>query len=389
MALSDAFLAGLRTVLGDHKTAVGLHEPQFAGNEWQYVKECLDTGWVSSVGKFVDEFESRLAAYTGANHAVAVVNGTAALQVALTLAGVGRGDEVLVPALSFVATANAVAHCGGVPHFVDSAFDTLGLEPLALKEHLQRIAETAGGRWRNRVTGRRIAAVVPMHTFGHPTDIEGLLDVAGRYALPVVEDAAESLGSTRGGRHTGTFGLLGVLSFNGNKIVTTGGGGAILTNDAELAQRAKKLTTTAKLPHAWEFFHDEVAWNYRLPNLNAALGCAQLEKLDRMLDSKRRLAARYQAVFSGIDGLSVIAEPKGCRSNYWLNAVRLASPEREMRDKLLASVNQAGYRCRPVWTLLSKLPMYAKFPRAPLPVAESLESALINVPSSACLLDAP
>jgi perosamine synthetase len=388
LALSDAFLTGLRTVLGDRKVAVGLHEPQFAGNEWQYVKECIDTGWVSSAGKYVDEFECRLAAYTGTAHAVAVANGTAALQVALTLAGVRRGDEVLVPALSFVATANAVAHCGGIPHFVDSAPDTLGLDPVALHEYLLGIAEAVGAGWRNRVTGRRIAAVVPMHTFGHPTDIEGLLDVAGRYALPVVEDAAESLGSTRGGRHTGSFGLLGVLSFNGNKIVTTGGGGAILTNDAALAQHAKKLTTTAKLPHAWEFFHDEVAWNYRLPNLNAALGCAQLERLAHMLDSKRRLAACYQAVFNGIEGLSFVTEPAGCRSNYWLNAVRLATPARATRDELLAIANDAGYQCRPVWTLLSKLPMYADCPRASLPVAENLEYALINVPSSAGLLEA-
>lgn len=383
--LIACFLSGLTKILGKTGKGIPLHEPEFSGNEWAYVKECLDTGWVSSVGKYVDEFELRLAEYTGARHAVAVVNGTAALHIALELAGVKEGDEVIVPALSFVATANAVAHCGAIPHFVDSAQDTLGIDPVALGIHLAHIAEPATSGLRNRETGRRIAAIVPMHAFGHPVALAPLLDLAGRYDLPVIEDAAESLGSFYQGRHTGTFGKMGALSFNGNKIITTGGGGAILTDDAELARHAKHLTTTAKRPHRWEFFHDEVAYNYRLPNLNAALGCAQLELLPDMLVRKRRLAERYRSVFVDASGISFCAEPAGSQSNYWLNAVRIAAADMQVRDALLAASNDAGYQCRPAWTLLHKLPMFAGCPRAPLLVAEQLEASLINLPSSAKL----
>lgn len=387
-SLPAALLAGLRQVLGEGGP-VALHEPEFRGREWDYVKECIDTGWVSSVGKYVDEFERRIAEITGARHAVAVVNGTAALHVALHLAGVREGDEVLVPALTFVGTANAVAHCGAVPHFVDSGEATIGIDPARLAAHLQAVSRKEPGGLVNAGTGRRIAAVLPMHAFGHPVDLEGLLEVAGRFGLPVVEDAAESLGSTYRGRHTGTFGLLGVLSFNGNKIVTTGGGGAIVTDDPGLARAAKHLTTTAKLPHRWEFVHDAVAWNYRLPNLNAALGCAQLERLPDMLGRKRRLAESYREAFAGVAGLSFVAEPEGCRSNYWLNAVRLAKPDMAARDALLATANDAGFHCRPAWTLLHKLPMYAGCPRADLSVALALEASLVNLPSSARLADAP
>src|SRR5450830_666663 len=257
--LSREFMSVLTRVLGRPQQALALHKPEFKGNEWAYVKECIDTGWVSSVGKYVDEFERRLAAMTGARHAIAVVNGTAALHVALQVVGVRSGDEVLVPALSFVGTANAVAHAGGIPHFVDSHSDTLGMDADALDRYLAEIAERSVHGLHHRRTGRRIAAIVPMHTFGHPVHIERLLEVANRWGLPVVEDAAESLGSTSRGRHTGTFGRVGVLSFNGNKIITTGGGGAILTDDPELAKQLKHLTTTAKRPHRWEFVHDAVA----------------------------------------------------------------------------------------------------------------------------------
>lgn len=378
-------VARLTRVLGHPASPIGLHEPEFAGNEWAYVKECLDTGWVSSVGKYVNEFEVRLAAYTGAKHAVAVVNGTAGLHVALVAAGVVPGDEVLVPALSFVATANAVSHCGALPHFVDSAGDTLGLDPDALMRHLQKVAEPSGGGLRNRVTGRRLAAIVPMHVFGRPVDMVGLLAVAARYGLPVVEDAAESLGSFIGDRHTGTFGALGVLSFNGNKIITTGGGGAILTNDSDVARRIKHLTTTAKLPHRWEFSHDEVAYNYRLPNLNAALGCAQLERLPELLASKRRLAAAYAEAFTDAGACQFVTELVGTTSNHWLNAIALDPSEAEYRDDFLAAAYEAGFHCRPVWRLLHRLPMYEACPRADLPVAEVLERQLINLPSSARL----
>jgi len=367
---------------------IPLHEPEFAGNEWQYVKECLDTGWVSSVGKYVDRFEQALAEYTGAPYAVVTVNGTAALHMALLLAGVGRDDEVLVPALSFVATANAVSYLGAVPHFVEHCMEAVTLVEQALRQHLEGIADYSQGQLINRLTGRRIAALVPMHVFGHPADLPGLLQLAQDFGLPLVEDAAESLGSLYRGRHTGTFGLLGALSFNGNKVMTTGGGGAILTADPELAARAKHLTTTAKLPHAWAFLHDELGWNYRMPNLNAALGCAQLERLPDMLQRKRALAARYQAALAGIEGIRLLAEPEGCHSNYWLNAMLLTTPQRALRDTLLQALNAAGLMSRPAWTLLNQLPMYRHCPSAPLPQAQRIEDALINIPSSPALLTA-
>jgi perosamine synthetase len=378
----DELISALHEVLGQPVSPLPLHEPEFAGNEWAYVKECIDTGWVSSVGKFVDGFERQLVEVTGARHAVAVVNGTAALHMALLLAGVKPGDEVLVPAMSFVGTANSVAHAGAIPHFVDGESRTLGIDPQALRVHLDHVAEKSAGGLRNRLTGRRIAAIVPMHAFGHAADLDGLLDVASAFGLPVVEDAAESLGSTYKGRHTGTFGLLGILSFNGNKVITTGGGGAILTNDEALARRAKHLTTTAKKPHRWAFVHEEVAYNYRMPNINAALGCAQLERLPDFLSRKRQLAQRYREVFARLPAFEFVEQPVGCESNFWLVAVRLRQPNAELRDVLLAAVNDAGFHCRPVWTLLNKLPMYLDCPRAALPVAQGIEDSLINLPSS-------
>ena len=384
-SLDQVLLQGLREVLGTPNRLIALHEPEFTGNESALVQDCLNSTFVSSVGKYVYQFEAMLAEYTGAKHAVAVVNGTAALHIALKLAGVRVGDEVLVPALCFVATANAVAHCGAAPHFVDSHIDTMGIDSVALADHLQAIAEPTPLGPRNRYTGLRIAAIVPMHTYGNPVDMGPLREVASRFGLPIVEDAAESLGSTYQGQHTGTFGKLGTLSFNGNKIITTGGGGAILTNDAEMAHRARHFTTTAKRRHRWEFFHDEIAWNYRLPNLNAALGCAQMERLPDFLARKRELAARYQAAFRNLIGIRFVTEPAGCRSNYWLNTVRLEQPDMNTRDQLLTAANDAGYQCRPTWTLLHKLPMYVNCPRAPLPVAEHLEASLINLPSSAKL----
>lgn len=384
-SLAGSFVSCLERVLGRPDCPIALHEPEFAGREWEYVKECLDTGWVSSVGKYVDEFEARLAEYTGARYAIAVVNGTAGLHVALEVAGVTLGDEVLVPALTFVATANAVSHCRAIPHFVDSSETGFGIDPNALAEHLRNIAETSTGQCRNRVTGRRIAALVPMHVFGHPAAMGDLVAIAARYGIPVVEDAAESLGSRIGERHTGTFGKIGVLSFNGNKIITTGGGGALLTDDPELASKLKHLTTTAKIPHPWEFVHDQVAYNYRLPNINAALGCAQLERLPEMLERKRKLAADYRKAFALAPALFFLDEPQGCHSNFWLNAVRLVAADDGVRENLLAAANNAGYQCRPAWRLMHRLPMYRVAPRAPLPVAESLEQSLINIPSSASL----
>jgi perosamine synthetase len=381
--LASRVIDAVHSVVGSGP--VGLHEPCFAGNEWSYLKECLDSTYVSSVGKFVDRFEADLAAYTGAKHAVAVMNGTAALHVALRLAGVQPGDEVILPTLTFVATANAVAYCGATPHFVDSEERTLGLAPEALRGYLQGVAEIRGGQCINRHTGRVIRALVPMHTFGHPVDIEGVMAVARHFHLALVEDAAESLGSTVHGRHTGTFGLMGTLSFNGNKTITTGGGGAILTNDPELAKRAKHVTTTAKVPHRWKYLHDEIGYNYRMPNINAALGCAQLEQLPDFLAAKRRLFERYQAAFASVTQSRLVVEPEGCRSNYWLQTLMLDESAAGQRDGILAATNDAGLMTRPPWTLLHRLAPYRTCPKMELPVAESLERRLINLPSSSQL----
>ncbi len=378
--LAGQVVEAIRSVVGHGPVA--LHEPCFAGNEWRYLKECLDSNYVSSVGEFVNRFEAELAAYTGAKHVIAVVNGTAALHIALLLAGVQAGDEVLIPALTFIATANAVSYCGAVPHFMDSEARTLGMDPRALREYLQDVTEIRQQRCVNRVTGRVIRALVPMHAFGHPVDIDGVLAVAADFHLVLVEDAAESLGSTIRGRHTGTFGAMGTLSFNGNKTITTGGGGAIISNDPELARRAKHLTTTAKVNHRWEFRHDEIGYNYRMPNINAALGCAQLEQLPDMLRAKRRLFGRYAAAFEPMPGVRLVSEPEHARSNYWLQTLLLEDSMAEQRDSILAKTNDAGLMTRPAWTLMHRLAPYQACPRMDLPGAESLERRLINLPSS-------
>lgn len=382
--LAQEIVHAIASVVGNGP--VGLHEPRFCGNEWLYLKECLDTAFVSSVGKFVDRFENDLATFTGAKRAIAVVNGTAALHVSLLLAGVEAGDEVLLPALTFIATANAVTYCQATPHFVDSEERSLGMDALALRDYLQTTTEIRNGNCVNLRTGKVIRALVPMHTFGHPVDIDALLSVAHDFHLQLIEDAAESLGSTLGGRHTGTFGVMGALSFNGNKTITTGGGGAILTNDLQLATRAKHLTTTAKVSHRWNFLHDAVGFNYRLPNINAALGCAQLEQLPGFLCDKRRLHEVYKSIFSNVPGVRLVAEPDGCRSNYWLQALLLDESLANERDAVLTASNDVGLMTRPAWALMHRMPMYSKAPKAPLPVAESIERRLINIPSSAGLI---
>jgi len=364
-----------------------LHEPCFHGNEEQYVSECVRTGWVSSVGKFVDRLEDQLADYTGAQYAVATVNGTAALHVALLLAGVQPGDEVMIPAMTFVATANAVVNCGAVPHFVDIEDRTLGMSASVLRARLSEVTRLHDGTCINQRTNRRVAAIVPMHTFGHPCDIHQLCEIAGEFGLPVVEDAAESLGSYVDGRHTGTLGRLGVLSFNGNKVMTTGGGGAILTNDESLAVRAKHLTTTGKRPHRWHYEHDCHAFNYRMPNINAALGCAQLEQMDKFLAAKRRLAAKYRATFQDAAGVQFFDEPPGCRSNFWLNALKFTTPGSTMRDSFLRESNEAGLMTRPCWTPLNRLPMYDQCPASELPVTQRVFESFVNIPSSVKLAE--
>jgi perosamine synthetase len=363
---------------------VALHEPEFAGREWDYVKECIDTGWVSSAGAYVERFERALAEYTGAPHAIAVVNGTAALHLALQLAGVRAGDEVIVPTLTFVATANAVSYCGAIPHFVDVAPPSLGIDPRKFDDYLSDILTDAQGRKINRRTGRPVAAVVLMHAFGHPAEVDEIIAVCERHGVPLVEDAAESLGSTWGGRHCGTFAPLAALSFNGNKIVTTGGGGAILTSDPALAKRAKHLSTTAKVPHPWLYQHDEVGFNYRMPNINAALGCAQLERLDEFVAAKRKLAAAYESAFAANNRMTFLSEPAGSRSNYWLCTLLLdPAADVAVRDEVLARLNAAKYMVRPAWTLMHRLAPYAGAPRMPdLSAAEQAERTLINLPSS-------
>lgn len=378
--LSKEVVEAIRSVVGPGPVA--LHEPRFRGNEWKYLKECLDSTYVSSVGRFVDRFEAELASFTGAKHAVAVVNGTAALHISLLLAGVEAGDEVLVPALTFIATANAVAYCNAVPHFVDSDEASLGIGAQALRDYLAGATEMRSGLCINRNTGRVIRAIVPMHTFGHPADIDALLQIARDYNVKLIEDAAESIGSTIAARHTGTFGVMGTLSFNGNKTITTGGGGAILTNDVDLAKRAKHLTTTAKVPHRWNFEHDEVGYNYRMPNLNAALGCAQLEELPNMLREKRRLHEQYRKAFAAIPGVRLINEPAGCRSNFWLQTLALDESLAGERDAVLTATNDAGLMTRPVWNLMHRMSFFVNSPMAPLPVAESLGRRLINIPSN-------
>lgn len=382
--LAEQVVDAIRAVVGSGPAV--LHEPSFTGNEWLYLKECLDSTFVSSVGKFVDRFEADLAAYTGAKHAVAVVNGTAALHIALKLAGVKAEDEVLIPALTFVATANAVTYCGAVPHFVDSEARTLGMDAAKLREYLTRQTEQRAGQCVNRVTGRVIRALVPMHTFGHPVNLDGLLAVAHNFKLALVEDAAESLGSFYHGRHTGTFGVMGTLSFNGNKTITTGGGGAILTNDIELARHAKNLTTTAKLPHAWEYRHDEIGYNYRMPNLNAALGCAQLEQMPKMLAAKRGLFQRYKAAFAPVAWVKLVAEPEQCQSNYWLQTILLDDEHANQRDLILEATNKSGFMTRPAWILMHELTPFKDCPRMDLAVAQSLAQRMINIPSSSGLV---
>lgn len=362
---------------------IPLHEPTFGGEEWTSLKDCLDSGWVSSVGAYVDRFEQMLADYTGISHAVATVNGTAALHTCLLLAGVQPGDEVLLPALTFVGTANPVAAMGGVPHFVDCAPETLGVDPDALNRYLEQTCELRSDGCHNRGTGRRVRALIVVHVLGHVADMPALREIADRYHLKLIEDAAEALGSFRNGQHAGHWGDLTALSFNGNKIITTGGGGAVLSNDPELGARARHLTTTAKLPHAWAFEHDQVGYNYRMPNLNAALGVAQLEQLTDFAEAKRRLAARYLNAFADKVGVTIFREPDSCHSNYWLNLALLEQPQN--RDALLQQAHDRGLQLRPFWTPLNRLPMYRDCPRMPVPVSDRLFACGVCLPSSVTL----
>lgn len=373
------FIEFVRQVFHRPEGNIFLHEPCFIGNEKKYLNECIDSTFVSSVGKFVDCFEEMVAEYTGARKAVVCVNGTNALHMAMLLAGVEAGDEVLTQPLTFIATANAIRYIGAKPVFLDVDRDTMGLSPLKMEEWLKANAEVQSGECINKCTGRRIKACVPMHTFGHPVHLDELVELCEKYHIRLIEDAAESLGSFYKGRHTGTFGKVGVISFNGNKTITTGGGGMLLFMDEELGKYAKHLTTQAKVPHRWEFVHDHVGYNYRMPNINAALGCAQMEHLQEFVDNKRELAFQYADFFSNI-GIAFFTEPENCRSNYWLNVVLL--PDKTHRDLFLEETNGQGIMTRPVWQLMTRLPMFRDCQSGDLSNAVWLEERVVNIPSS-------
>ena len=370
----------IREKYNSSEKPVALHEPRFRGNERRYVLDCIDSTFVSSVGEYVGKFEEEIAKYTGSGNAVAVVNGTSALHLSLLLAGVKKGDEVITQPLTFIATVNAIAYTGAEPLFADVDTATLGLSPDSVEQFLLCNSKRGDdGFTYNNVTGRRISACLPMHTFGHPCRIDALADICREYNIALIEDAAESLGSFYKGRHTGTTGLMGVLSFNGNKIVTTGGGGMILTADGDIARHAKHLTTQAKVPHRWEYSHDEVGFNYRLTNIQAALGCAQLEMLPQFVDSKRAMAESYRHFFEEL-GIEFITEPEGAVSNYWLNAIMLSG--REERDAFLKYTNDRGIQTRPAWELMTTLPMYNRCQSTLIPNATAIAERLVNLPSS-------
>ncbi|CAN1529382.1 WecE Predicted pyridoxal phosphate-dependent enzyme apparently involved in regulation of cell wall biogenesis [Paracoccaceae bacterium] len=376
-ATIDALINLIQEIHG--QSPVPLHRPVFEGNERNYLVEAIDSNFVSSVGSRVTEFEEQIAAYTGTARAVATVNGTSALHIALLVAEVRAGDEVISQALTFVATCNAISYTGARPVFVDVDADTMGMSPTALRNWLEDHARRLGETTVNRKTGARIAACVPMHTFGLPCRIAEIAAICDEFGISLIEDAAESLGSYVGSRHTGRFGKLSTLSFNGNKVITTGGGGMIITDDEALADRAKHLTTTAKVPHSWEFRHDEVAYNYRLPNLNAALGCAQMEKLPVMLQIKAEVAARYRD-FCAAQGLHFVEPIPGTTANFWLNAIRLA--DRAERDAFLAYTNARGVMTRPIWSLMSELPAFADCAHDGLETSIWLADRVVNLPSS-------
>ncbi len=359
---------------------ISLHEPVFPGNEKKYLEECIDSTYVSSVGKFVDLFEKNVSEYTGSKHAIVCVNGTSALHMALMLCGVKQNEEVITQSLTFIATANAIAYTGAHPVFLDVDLDTMGLSPNSVQLFLEEFADMRNdGFCYNKKTGRRISACVPMHTFGHPVKIEMLVSLCNKYNIPIVEDAAESLGSTYNGKQTGTFGKIGILSFNGNKIITTGGGGMILTNDDALGKKAKHLTTQAKIPHPWEFAHDDIGYNYRMPNINAALGLAQLENLNEFIIKQRELAHVYKIFFDSI-GIDFFIEPPQCLSNYWLNVIILEN--KKARDKFLEQSNSQKVMTRPIWKLANTLSMYKNCQADKLINASFLEERVVNIPSS-------
>jgi len=371
------FVEQAKLIFGDD--FIPLHRPVFEGNERQYLIDCIDSNFVSSVGAKVTEFEEKVAEFTGSKYAVATVNGTAALHAAIELAGVKPGDEVISQALTFIATCNAISYAGAKPLFIDVDLDTMGLSPAALKRFLEENTEKRTSGTFNKTSGKRISACIPMHTFGFPCRIAEIAEICANWDITLIEDAAESLGSYVGSLHTGTFGSMATLSFNGNKVITTGGGGMIITDDAELAKRAKYITTTAKVPHPYEFVHDEIGYNYRMPNLNAALGCAQMERLDEFLAIKTQLADQWDAFFHDRD-VEFVGATNGNNANHWLNAIILDS--KSDRDEFLKVTNESDVMTRPIWTLMSKLPMFKDCQTDGLENSLWLEDRVVNIPSS-------
>ena len=377
----EEVLSLLNEVLGECKKPLSLHEPELDDTDLEYVTDCVKSGWVSSVGKYVDDFERKLEELTGVKRAVAVCNGTAALHICVQMSGAGPGDEVLIPSLTFVATANAVSYTGATPHFVDVDKKTMGVDAEALREYLNTTADIKNGQLINRKTKRPIKALVVMHAFGHPCDMKALNKLAKDFHLQLIEDAAESLGSYYREVHTGNFSSLSALSFNGNKIVTTGAGGAILVNDIDLGKKIKHLTTTAKVSHPWAFVHDEVGYNYRLSNLSASLGCAQLSRFPDFIKRKRLLAEKYQKAAKKYDSFYFSEEPEDTRSNYWLNNIVLFNMDQGGLDQVIGACHEHGYLVRPIWRPMHQLEMYRNCPRMNLVNTEWLETRVISLPS--------
>lgn len=357
-----------------------LHAPVFMGNEKKYIAETIDSTFVSSVGEYVNRFEKDISNYTGSNHAIAAVNGTSALHIALLLAGVKKGDLVITQSMTFVATCNAISYCNADPIFVDIDLDTLGMSPKSLEKFLTENCKVINEQCIHTVSGRTISACLPMHTFGHPCRIKEILGICARFSIKLVEDAAESLGSFVGNQHTGTIGITSAISFNGNKVITGGSGGVILTNDEKIALKAKHITTTAKKAHPFEYDHDMIAYNYRLPNLNSALLCAQLEQIDKILSAKRKLAQLYKSFFQQFDDIEFVDERENCRSNFWLNAIKFDDPKK--KERFLEETNANGVMTRPVWKLMHKLTMFEDCYKSDLSNSEYLEGLIVNIPSS-------
>ena len=371
----------VKKILG--KGRHSLHEPYFCGNEWNYVKKTLDENYVSSIGSFVNKFEDQIKKFTKSKYAIPVVNGTEALHLSLVACGVENNDEVLVPSITFAGSANAIVYSGAIPHFVDSEFETLGIDPLKLEKYLEKITIKKGKFYFNKKTKRKIKAIMPVHVFGNICQIDKILKIAKKYNLVVIEDAAEALGSFFKNKHAGTFGLVGCFSFNGNKILTTGGGGAIITNNKLLAKKIKHLSTTAKINHRWEYIHDEVGYNFRMPNLNAALGSAQIENLNKFLRSKRKLFLRYSNEFLNVNDIRLIKNPEFCKSNNWLNTIFIKNSSLKKRNKILSLAQKNRIFLRPVWKPLHTLKYLSKMPKMNLDASIKIYESCINLPSSA------